>query len=83
MTSTCAICGDVIESRIARNWHPGKLKRRAQWDIQAHLKRHSFADVLRFEIRQDLDQVPMMSGQQLCATFIAICSDNKPMQAMC
>lgn len=58
MTTTCGICGDVIESRIPASWHPSKLARRAEWDMQAHLKRHSFAEVLRFEIRQDLEQVP-------------------------
>ncbi|HEY3060161.1 MAG TPA: hypothetical protein VGL99_14465 [Chloroflexota bacterium] len=58
MTSTCGICGDRIESRIPASWHPSKLARRAEWDMQAHLKTHSFAEVLRFEIRQDLDQVP-------------------------
>jgi hypothetical protein len=58
MKSTCGICGDVIESRIPTNWHPSKLARRAEWDMQAHLKKHSFAEVLRYEIRQDLGQVP-------------------------
>ena len=58
MTSTCGICGDLIESRVPSNWHPSKLARRAEWDLQAHLKKHSFAEVLRYEIRQDLDQVP-------------------------
>jgi hypothetical protein len=58
MTTTCGICGDLIESRVPSNWHPSKLKRRAESDLQAHLKKHSFAEVLRYEIRQDLDQVP-------------------------
>ena len=26
--------------------------------MQAHLRAHSFAEILRYEIRQDLDQVP-------------------------
>lgn len=58
MVTTCGICGDQIESRIPGNWHPSKLAKRAEWDMQAHLKKHSFAEVLRYEIRQDLDQVP-------------------------
>ncbi len=58
MTTTCGICGNVIESRVPVNWHPSKLARRAEWDMQAHLKTHSFAELLRYEIRQDLDQVP-------------------------
>jgi hypothetical protein len=58
VTTTCGICGDLIESRVPGNWHPSKLARRAEWDMQAHLKTHSFAEVLRWEIRQDLDQVP-------------------------
>jgi hypothetical protein len=57
-TSTCGICGGVIESRIPSNWHPSKLARRVEWDLAAHLRSHSFAEILRFEIRQDLDQVP-------------------------
>ena len=58
MTTTCGICGDVIQSHVPSNWHPSKLARRAEWDMQAHLKKHSFAELLRYEIRQDLDQVP-------------------------
>jgi hypothetical protein len=48
----------VIESRIPSNWHPSKLVGRVETDLAAHLRTHSFAEVLRFEIRQDLDQVP-------------------------
>ena len=57
-TSTCGICGDAVLTRIPGTWHASKLARRAEQDMQAHLKTHSFAEVLRFEIRQDLDQVP-------------------------
>jgi hypothetical protein len=57
-TSTCLICGDAVLSRVPAHWSPGKLARRAELDMQAHVKTHSFAEVLRFEIRQDLDQVP-------------------------
>ena len=45
-------------SGVPPNWHPSKQLRHAQRDMAAHLKTHSFAEVLRFEIRQDLDQVP-------------------------
>jgi hypothetical protein len=31
---------------------------RVHRDLQAHLKTHSFAELLRFEIRQDLEEVP-------------------------
>lgn len=58
MTNACGICGDVIESRVPASWPPSKLHKRAESDMQAHLKTHSFAEVLRFEIRQDLEQVP-------------------------
>jgi hypothetical protein len=54
----CGICGDLIESSIPSNWHPSKLARRAEWDMQAHLQTHSFAEMLRFELRQDLGHVP-------------------------
>jgi hypothetical protein len=57
-SSSCGICGDLIESRVPSTWHPSKLARRAEWDMQTHLKTHSFAEVLRFEIRQDLADVP-------------------------
>ena len=57
-TNTCEICGGVIESRIPSNWHPSKLARRAESDLAVHLRTHSFAEILRHEIRQDLDQVP-------------------------
>jgi hypothetical protein len=40
------------------HWNPGKRALRAYQDMQAHLNTHSFAELLRFEIRQDLDQVP-------------------------
>jgi hypothetical protein len=57
-TSVCGICGDSVATHIPSNWHPSKLRRRAEWDMAAHLRTHSFAEVLRFEIRQDLEQVP-------------------------
>jgi hypothetical protein len=56
--NTCAICGDLVRSAIDLNWKPGKKAHRAHQDMQDHLMTHSFAELLRFEIRQDLDQVP-------------------------
>jgi hypothetical protein len=58
MVNSCGICGNLIRTEVPPNWHPAKQQRRAQRDMAAHLKTHSFAEVLRFEIRQDLDQVP-------------------------
>jgi hypothetical protein len=58
MVNACGICGDLVRTIVPGNWHPSKRLRIAQRDMQAHLKTHSFAEVLRFEIRQDLDQVP-------------------------
>jgi hypothetical protein len=55
---TCAICGDLVRSEFGANWNLGERARRAMLDMQAHLDTHSFAELLRFEIRQDLDQVP-------------------------
>jgi hypothetical protein len=57
-STTCLICGEDVLSRVPAGWNPGKLARRLALDMQAHVKTHSFAEVLRFEIRQDLDQVP-------------------------
>jgi hypothetical protein len=57
-TSTCAICGTAIETRIPPDWHPSHLARRAEEDLDSHLQTHSLAEVLRHEIRQDLNQVP-------------------------
>jgi hypothetical protein len=95
MTSTGAICGDVIESRVASNWHPGNLKRRALWDMQAHLKQHSFAEVLRSEIRQDPDQVAddqrativrdiyrNLLGQQTDAGYVLKATDSRGMYSI-
>jgi hypothetical protein len=45
----CGICGHFVRSR---------LRRRTQLDMQDHLMTHSFAELLRHEIRNDLDQVP-------------------------
>jgi len=58
VTSTCAICGGLIQTSIPSSWHPDKLTRTAQRDMQAHMRTHSFAEILRSEIRQDLDEVP-------------------------
>jgi len=58
MNITCGICGNVVRSESPPTWHPGKRARRAERDLQAHLKTHSFAEVLRYEIRQDPDTVP-------------------------
>jgi hypothetical protein len=38
--------------------HPRKKAAVAESDMQAHLRTHSFAELLRFEIRQDLEEVP-------------------------
>ncbi|MDQ6669361.1 MAG: hypothetical protein M3069_01110 [Chloroflexota bacterium] len=43
---------------LGATWHPGKWARLAERDMQAHLDTHSFAEVLRFEIHQDLEDVP-------------------------
>ena len=63
MTHTCAICGDLVRSEVEASWHPRnwqghKWARLAERDMQAHLATHSFAEVLRFQIRQDLEEVP-------------------------
>ena len=58
IVATCAICGEVVRSMVGANWNPGRRALRAYQDMQAHLNTHSFAELLRFEIRQDLDQVP-------------------------
>jgi len=57
-TSTCSICGTAIETSIPSDWHPSHLARRAEEDLDSHLQTHSLPEVLRHEIRQDLDQVP-------------------------
>jgi hypothetical protein len=58
MTSTCDICGSTVRSETPADWHPGKRARRAERDLQAHIETHSFAEVLRYEIRKDIDLVP-------------------------
>ena len=58
MSHTCRICGGVVPTELGASWHPGKWARLAERDMQAHLDTHSFAEVLRFEIRQDLEEVP-------------------------
>ena len=58
IVSTCGICGDLVRSMVGSHWNSGKRALRAYQDMQAHLDTHSFAELLRFEIRQDLDQVP-------------------------
>jgi hypothetical protein len=56
--SPCGICGEIVRSTIGLHWNAGRRALRAYQDMQAHLTTHSFAELLRFEIRQDLDQVP-------------------------
>jgi len=63
MSHNCGICGDLVRSEIEASWHPrtwqhGKWAQVAERDMRAHLDTHSFAEVLRFEIRQDLEEVP-------------------------
>jgi len=58
IVTTCGICGDLVRSAVGLHWNPGRRALRAYQDMQAHLNTHSFAELLRFEIRQDLDQVP-------------------------
>ena len=56
--NTCGICGDLVRSEMGANLHPRLQARQALRDMQAHLNTHSFAELLRWEIRQDLDLVP-------------------------
>jgi hypothetical protein len=58
ITTTCGICGDLVRSAVKPHWNAGRRALRAYKDMQKHLTTHSFAELLRFEIRQDLDQVP-------------------------
>ena len=58
IVAPCGICGELVRSTVGVHWNPGKRALRAYEDMQAHLNTHSFAELLRFEIRQDLDQVP-------------------------
>ncbi len=56
--TTCGICGDLVRSEMGANLHPRLQAHQALRDMQAHLSKHSFAELLRWEIRQDLDLVP-------------------------
>ena len=58
IVTTCAICGDLVRSSVGHDWKPSKKARRAHLDMQDHMMTHSFAELLRFEIRKDLEQVP-------------------------
>lgn len=58
IVTTCGICGDLVRSAVGPNWNAGRRAMAAFQDMQQHLTTHSFAELLRFEIRQDLDQVP-------------------------
>jgi hypothetical protein len=58
IVTTCAICGDLVRSRVGPDWRPSKKAQRAHMDMQDHLMTHSFAELLRHEIRKDLEQVP-------------------------
>lgn len=58
IVSICGICGDTVRSTVDLHWNPGKKALHAHQDMQKHLTTHSFAELLRFEIRQDLEQVP-------------------------
>ena len=59
IVTTCGICGDLVRSAVGPHWNAGRRALRAYQDMQRHLSgSHSFAELLRFEIRQDLDQVP-------------------------
>jgi hypothetical protein len=58
IVATCRICGDLVRSTVGARWNPGSRALRAYQDMQVHLNTHSFAELLRFEIRQDLDQMP-------------------------
>jgi len=58
MIRPCGICGGLVRSDIPSNLHPRKKAAFVESDMQAHLQTHSFAELLRFEIRQDLEEVP-------------------------
>jgi hypothetical protein len=47
-----------VRSLVGTNWNGSKRAVRAYKDMQAHLTKHSFPELLRYEIRHDLEQVP-------------------------
>jgi hypothetical protein len=58
MIRPCAICGGLVRSDLPAGLHPHRKAAFVESDMQAHLRTHSFAELLRFEIRQDLEEVP-------------------------
>jgi len=58
MIRPCGICGGLVRTNIPSNLHPRKKAAFVESDMQAHMRTHSFAELLRFEIRQDLQEVP-------------------------
>ena len=58
LNATCLICGRTVEAHASQSANGGERSRRVQNALRHHLEQHSFAEVLRYEIRQDLDQVP-------------------------
>jgi hypothetical protein len=54
----CGICGGLVHSNIPSHFPSGKKAAFVESDMQAHMRTHSFAELLRFEIRQDLEEVP-------------------------
>jgi hypothetical protein len=58
MIKPCGICGGLVRSDFPSNLHPHTKAALVASDMQAHMRTHSFAELLRFEIRQDLEEVP-------------------------
>jgi hypothetical protein len=54
----CAICGEVVAAAVEAGWTPRRQANHVLREMQAHLELHSFPELLRFEIRQELDMVP-------------------------
>src|SRR5437899_4789201 len=53
MIKPCGICGGLVHSDVPSNLHPRKKAALVESNMQAHLQTHSFAELLRYEIRQD------------------------------
>src|ERR1700682_901532 len=58
MIRPCGICGGLVRSVIPSHLHPRKKAAFVESDMQAHMRTHSCAELLRYEIRQDLQEVP-------------------------
>jgi len=56
--SECRLCGYLVEADVPSSWAPDEVMSYARNAMQEHLGGHAPAELVRFQIRENLSELP-------------------------